>query len=79
MHVKEIYYSGILKHVCWKLLSNQISELEHHTMESVEVIIDVAMVARGNIQQASFNPQTEQHLPFGLMLLHLGNGTITYI
>ena len=79
MHVKEIYYSGILKHVCWKLLSNQISELEHHTMESVEVIINVAMVARGNIQQASFNPQTEQHLPFGLMLLHLGNGTITYI
>ena len=75
MHVKEIYYSGILKHVCWK----QISELEHHTMESVEVIIDVAMVARGNIQQASFNPQTEQHLPFGLILIHLGNGTIMYI
>ena len=30
-------------------------------------------VARGNIQQISYIPQTEQHLPFGLMLLCLGN------
>ena len=33
-------------------------------------------VARGNIQQISYIPQTEQHSPFGLMLLHLGNVTI---
>ena len=33
-------------------------------------------VARGNTQQISYIPQTEQHLPFGLMLLHLGNVTI---
>ena len=33
-------------------------------------------VARGNIQQISYIPQTEQHLPFGLMLLRLGNLTI---
>ena len=33
-------------------------------------------VAIGNIQQMSYNPQTEQHSPFGLMLLHLGNVTI---
>ena len=30
-------------------------------------------VARGNTQQISYIPQTEQHLPFVLMLLHLGN------
>ena len=30
-------------------------------------------VARGNIQQISYIPQMEQHLPFGLMLLRLGN------
>ena len=28
---------------------------------------------RGNIQQISYIPQMEQHLPFGLMLLRLGN------
>ena len=33
-------------------------------------------VARGNIQQISYIPQTEQHSPFGLMLLCLGNVTI---
>ena len=33
-------------------------------------------VARGNIQQISYIPQTEQHSPFGLMLLHLWNVTI---
>ena len=33
-------------------------------------------VARGNIQQISYISQTEQHLPFGLMLLRLGNVTI---
>ena len=33
-------------------------------------------VARGNIQQISYIPQTEQHSPFELMLLHLGNVTI---
>ena len=43
MHVKEIYYSGILKHVCWMLFSNQISELEYHKMEKVEVTMDVAV------------------------------------
>ena len=32
-------------------------------------------VARGNIQQISYIPQTEQHLPFGLMLFCLGNVT----
>ena len=32
-------------------------------------------VARGNIQQISYIPQTEQRLPFGLMLLRLGNVT----
>ena len=32
-------------------------------------------VARGNIQQISYIPQTEQHLPFGLMLHRLGNVT----
>ena len=31
---------------------------------------------RGNIQQISYIPLTEQHSPFGLMLLHLGNVTI---
>ena len=36
-------------------------------------------VARGNIQQMSYIPQTEQHSPFGLMLLHLGNVTIMCI
>ena len=36
-------------------------------------------VARGNIQQISYIPQTEQHSPFGLMLLHLGNVTIMYV
>ena len=30
-------------------------------------------VARGNIQQIGCIPQTEQHLPFGLILLCLGN------
>ena len=30
----------------------------------------------GNIQQISYIPQTKHHLPFGLMLLHLGNVTI---
>ena len=30
-------------------------------------------VARGNIQQISYIPQTKQHSPFGLMLLRLGN------
>ena len=36
------------------------------------------LVTRGNIQQISYIPQTEQHshLPFGLMLLCLGNVTI---
>ena len=33
-------------------------------------------VARGTIQQISYIPQTEQHSPFGLMLLRLGNATI---
>ena len=33
-------------------------------------------VARGNIQQISYIPQTEQHSPFGLMLLRLGNVTV---
>ena len=33
-------------------------------------------VARGNIQQISYIPQTEQHSPFGLMVLCLGNITI---
>ena len=33
-------------------------------------------VARGNIQQISYIPQAEQHSPFGLMLLRLGNVTI---
>ena len=32
-------------------------------------------VGRGNIQQISYIPQTEQHSPFGLMLLCLGNVT----
>ena len=35
-------------------------------------------VARGNIQQMSYIPQTEQHSLFGLMLLCLGNVTIIY-
>ena len=33
-------------------------------------------VARGSIQQIKYIPQTEQHLPFRLMLLRLGNATI---
>ena len=33
-------------------------------------------VAVGNIQQISYISQTEQHSPFGLMLLRLGNVTI---
>ena len=33
-------------------------------------------VAVGNIQQISYIPQMEQHLPFELMLLRLGNVTI---
>ena len=36
-------------------------------------------VARGNIQQINYIPQTEQHLPFRLMLLRLGNVTIICI
>ena len=36
-------------------------------------------VARGNVQQISYIPQTEQHSPFGLMLLRLGNVTIIYL
>ena len=32
-------------------------------------------VARDNIQQISYIPQTEQPSPFGLMLLRLGNVT----
>ena len=36
----------------------------------------VTWVARGNIQQNSYIPQTEQHSPFGVMLLRLGNVTI---
>ena len=36
-------------------------------------------VARGNIQQISYIPQTEQHSPFGLMLLRLGNVTIVCV
>ena len=32
-------------------------------------------VARGNIQQISYISQMEQHSPFGLMLLCLGNVT----
>ena len=32
-------------------------------------------VARGNIQQISYIPHIEQHSPFGLMLLRLGNVT----
>ena len=43
-------------------------------MESV-VIMDVAVVARGNIQQVSYILQTEQHTPFELMLFRLGNIT----
>ena len=34
------------------------------------------MVTGGNIQQTSYIPQTEQHSPFRVMLLHLGNATI---
>ena len=36
-------------------------------------------VARGNIQQVSYIPQMNQHLPFGLMLFRLGNVTIMYV
>ena len=43
-------------------------------MESV-VIMDVAVVARGNIQPISYILQTEQHTPFELMLFRLGNIT----
>ena len=37
-------------------------------------------ITRGNNQQISHIPQTEQHAPFGHMLLHLrlGNVTINY-
>jgi len=37
------------------------------------------LVVKGNIQQISYIPQTEQHSPFGLMLLRLGNGTIVCV
>ena len=37
------------------------------------------LITRGNIQQISYIPQTEQHSPFGLMLLRLGNVTITVV
>ena len=36
----------------------------------------VVFVTRGNIQQINYIPQIEQHSPFGLMLLCLGNVTI---
>ena len=36
-------------------------------------------VTRGNIQPISYIPQTEQHSPFELMLLHLGNVTIVCV
>ena len=36
----------------------------------------VAWVARGNIQQISYIPQTEQDSPFRFMLLSLRNVTI---
>ena len=36
-------------------------------------------VARGNIQQISYILQTEQHSPFGLMLLCLENVTIVCV
>ena len=48
------------------LLSNQIFELEQQ-VEGVEVIVGVAKVARGNIQQISYIPQTEQ---FSLLQVH---------
>ena len=35
-------------------------------------------VARGNIQQTCYIPQAEQHSPFRLMLLRLGNASIIY-
>ena len=35
--------------------------------------------AKGNIQQHSYIPQAEQHLPFVLMLLCLENVTIMYM
>ena len=37
------------------------------------------LVTRGNIQQITYIPQTEQHSPFRLMLLRLGNVTIMHI
>ena len=37
--------------------------------------MDVAVVARGNIQPISYILQTEQHTPFELMLFRLGNIT----
>ena len=60
------------------LLSNQNFELKLHDVEWLEVVMGVARVARGNIQQISYIPQTEQHSPFGLMLLCLGNVTIMH-
>ena len=35
--------------------------------------------ARGNIQQISYIPQMEEHSPFRLMLLCLGNVTIMFV
>ena len=37
------------------------------------------LVVKGNIQQISYIPQTEQHSPFGLVLLRLGNVTIVCV
>ena len=36
----------------------------------------LATKTRGNIQQMSYIPQTEQHEPFGRLLFRLGNVTI---
>ena len=47
-----------------------------HPLPPPPILLRVILSSRGNIKQMSCIPQTEQHSPFGLMLLRLGNVTI---
>lgn len=40
---------------------------------------DIELLGVTDIQQICYIPQTEEPLPFGLMLLRLGNATIIYM
>ena len=47
-----------------------------HPLPPPPILLHVILSCRGKIKQMSCIPQMEQHSPFGLMLLHLGNVTI---